>query len=737
MSGANVHPALPLAGSPGLSLRPVAGWLHRVRSRVAHMGWTLPALLALLGLTGVLYLWGLGRSGWANTYYAAAVQAGTQSWKAFFFGSFDASNFITVDKTPASLWLMELSARLFGLSSWSLLVPQALAGVATVGLTYAAVKRWWGPAGGLLAGAVVAATPVAALMFRFNNPDALLTLLLVAAAYGVLRAVEDGRTRWLLLAGACVGFGFLTKMLQSFVILPAFTLAYLAVGKPRFIKRIWQLTLSGLAVVVSAGWWVAIVELWPAASRPYIGGSTTNSILQLTLGYNGLGRLTGNETGAVGSQGVITGNFANTQFGGGTGITRLFGTSMGSEISWLLPAALIALLAGLVIAYRTKGNRMLRAGMLIWGGWLVTTGVVFSFMSGIIHPYYNVVLAPAIGALVGMGAVELWRRRHSVGSRAVLATMVGASATWSYVLLSRVPAWMPWLRYTVLAAAAVAVIGLLANGWRIARMWKGPVATAVVAIALLGALGGSTAYAIATASQPHTGSIPSSGPSGAGGSGARQGNPGGMGTGGGSPSVNGAGPSGYITRDGGTPPQAPSGTAGGTNPRDGGSGTTMYGINQQVGGGQSGIGGGDSVDTALVSLLQQDAASYRWTAAMSSASNAAPVQLASSTAILAIGGFNGSDESTTLEQFQQLVAGHLIHYYISGGGFANSPNSGVAGQIASWVQENFATITVGTATVYDLTTPSTSATTTAAATTGATRTTLTGGVGGTTDASAG
>jgi hypothetical protein len=160
-----------------------------------------------------------------------------------------------------------------------------------------------------------------------------------------------------------------------------------------------------------------------------------------------------------------------------------------------------------------------------------------------------------------------------------------------------------------------------------------------------------------------------------------------------------------MTRDGDTPPQAPSGAAGGTNPRAGGSGGTIYGMNQQAGSGMGGMGGGDSVDTALVSLLQQDAASYRWTAAMSSASNAAPVQLASSTPILAIGGFNGSDESTTLEQFQQLVADHLIHYYISGGGFANSPNSGVASQIASWVQQKFATVTVGTATVYDLTAP--------------------------------
>src|SRR5690349_5682241 len=177
------------------------------------------ALGALLLATGLLYVWGLGASGWANAYYSAAVQAGATSWKAFFYGSFDAANFITVDKTPASLWVMELSARLFGVNAWSILVPQALEGVAAVGLLYATIKRWFGPAAGLIAGAALAVTPVAALMFRFNNPDALLALLLVAGAYALTRALENGRTWWLALAGAAVGFGFLAKELQAFLVL--------------------------------------------------------------------------------------------------------------------------------------------------------------------------------------------------------------------------------------------------------------------------------------------------------------------------------------------------------------------------------------------------------------------------------------------------------------------------------------------------------------------------------------
>src|SRR5262252_1306449 len=245
--------------------------------------------------TALLYLIGLSRNGWANEFYAGAAQAGATSWKAFLFGSLDSSNFITVDKPAGFLWPMELSARIFGVNYWSLLVPQALAGVATIGVLYAAVRRWFGPAAALIAGAVMALTPVATLIFRYNNPDSLLVLVMVLAAYTTTRALESGRTRWLALTGALLGLGFLTKMLQAFLVLPVFGLAYLVAGPPRLGRRIGQLLAGGAALLAAAGWWVALVMLTPAANRPYIGGSTSNSILQLTFGYNGFGRLTGNE----------------------------------------------------------------------------------------------------------------------------------------------------------------------------------------------------------------------------------------------------------------------------------------------------------------------------------------------------------------------------------------------------------------------------------------------------------
>ena len=320
-------------------------------SRLRDPVWARPALAVLLVATGVLYVWGLGASGWANSFYSAAVQAGAHSWKAFFFGSSDASNFITVDKTPLSLWPMELSARLFGVNSWSILVPQALMGVATVAVLYAAVRRSLLPfgvrpaaGGGLLAGAIMATTPVAALMFRFNNPDALLVLLLTIGAYALLRAQPEARTSWLLLASSCVGLGFLAKMLQAFLVVPAFGLVYLLTAPTPLRRRLWQLALSGFTVVVSAGWWVAVVAAVPASSRPYIGGSQHNSVLELALGYNGLGRLNGDETGGLG----------NTNQDAGW--LRMFDPELGGQIAWLLPAALVLLLAALWIVVRRPGS---------------------------------------------------------------------------------------------------------------------------------------------------------------------------------------------------------------------------------------------------------------------------------------------------------------------------------------------------------------------------------------------
>ncbi len=731
--------------------------------RPGDPAWARPAMLGLLLVTAVLYLAGLSRSGYANEFYAAAVQAGTKSWKAFLFGSLDSSSFITVDKTPASLWVMELSGRIFGFSSWSLLAPQAAEGVAAAGLLYATVRRWSGPAAGLIAAGVLAITPVAVLMFRFDNPDALLVLVLTTAAYATTRAIESGRARWMVLAGALLGLGYLTKMLQALLVLPAFALAYLWAGRPSLRRRIGQLLAAGAAMVAAAGWWVAIDLLTPAAGRPYVGGSTDNNILQLTFGYNGLGRLTGSGSGpGSGASG------GGSMFGGATGLNRLFAADMGGQVSWLLPAALI-FLAGLAWASRRAPRTdRTRAAVLLWGGWLLVTGLVFSFMAGIMHPYYTVALAPAIGALAGIGSVWLWSRRRSLAARGVLAGTVAVTAAWASVLLGR-SGWLPWLRVAI-AVAAVAAAALILAGPAIRRRAARGAAVApaaAVSLALAAGLAGPAAYSLSTAAAAHGGSSPTAGPavaaSFAGGAGTgRGGVPGAAGRAGGSAAGSGAtgsgatgsgragsgaagsgatgsGRAGAGQRPAGLPGaggrpgsgsaaagQAPAAapgrsgemaagtardgapdSAGGLGGHGGSGGTGGTGGSGGTGG-PGGTGGG-TVSRALARLLASGAHGYRWAAATVGSSAAASLELGSGgVPVMAIGGFTGSDPAPTLAQFTQLVARHEIRYFVTAGtggaaGAAGGPGgSGYGSQITAWVQAHFTARTVGGMTVYDL-----------------------------------
>jgi 4-amino-4-deoxy-L-arabinose transferase-like glycosyltransferase len=616
--------------------------------------WVRPALLLLLAGTAVLYLWNLTASGYGNSFYAAAVEAGTENWKAWLFGSLDSGNSITVDKPPAALWVAVAFARIFGFSSFTVLAPQALMGVASVGLLYATVKRTSGPAAGLFAGAALALTPVAALMFRFNNPDAFLVLLLIVGAYCTVRAAEKASPKWLMFAGVAIGFGFLTKMMQAFLVLPAFGLVYLIAAPTSLRKRLLHLLGALIAVVVSAGWYVALVDLWPAGSRPYIGGSTNNSLLELALGYNGLGRIFGSEGNAGGGGGT------NTGFGGSTGITRMFGSSFGTEISWLLPAALIGLVAGLWFTRRAPRTDRTRLALVLWGGWLLVTGIVFSYMSGTVHPYYSVQLAPAIAALVAISGRALWQGRQHVSTRVVLAAMVAVTAIWDYILLARTSDYLPWLKFVVvvLGLLAATAIGVGAHQFK-------KVATVVLTVTVLTLGLGSAAYAVTTASEAHTGSIPTSGPS----TSAMGGTGGGMG--------GGTAPTQQSTSD--TTAEMPSGATGGT------------------------MGGGSTSSSELSTLLSQT--TTKWAAAVSGSQTAAELELSSGKAVISIGGWSGTDKSPTLDQFKAYVASGQITYYIAGSGMGGtgSGTDSSSSQIQSWVEANFTATTVGSTTVYVLT----------------------------------
>jgi 4-amino-4-deoxy-L-arabinose transferase-like glycosyltransferase len=678
--------------------------------------WELPAFGGLLAATAVLYLVGLSASGYANSFYSAAAQAGSRSWWAFLWGASDAGGSITVDKPPASLWVMGLSVRIFGLSSWSVLVPQALMGVATVALLYRIVRRHFSAGAALLAGAAMAVTPVAALMFRFNNPDALLVLLLVAAVWATLRAIDGPRTtRWMALAGAFVGLAFLTKQLQAFLVLPGLAVAFLWAAPVPWLKRLRDGFVAVGAMVVAAGWWVALIQLWPAASRPFVGGSQTNSFLQLTFGYNGFGRLTGSEVGSVGG-GAAPGGGGQGGGWGATGITRMFSAEAGGQIAWLIPAALMLGVAGLWALRRAGRTSGARAQLVVWLAWLLVTGLTFSYMAGIFHAYYTVALAPAIAALVGIGAELAWRRRAARGWRLLLAGVVVATGWWSWVLLGRSADWNGWLRWVVLTVATVAGL-LIAVGpaLMLGRVAERRVVALGAAGAVLAGLAGPLAYTVQTVSTAHTGSIVSAGPTVAGATGF--GGPGGFGGRGGGPGTTngqafpgGQGLPGGTANGQGTAGGTTNGAPGGTTNGQGFPGGTANGQGVAPGGG--GMGGllnGATVSSQVATLLEQNASSYRWAAATTGSQNAASYQLATQASVMPIGGFNGSDPSPTLAQFQAWVAAGDIHWYIAGSGLGRSNGgSDVASQIQQWVESSFTATTVDGVTLYDLTAASSS-----------------------------
>ncbi|GAA2202979.1 glycosyltransferase family 39 protein [Sinomonas flava] len=660
--------------APGSSRRRARSWpdWRRVAFGADQPRWVRPSAAALLVATAFTYLWNLTNSGWANEFYAAAVQAGSKDWTAWFFGSIDAANAITVDKPPAAFWLPGLLGRLFGFTSFTMLLPEALMGVAAVALLYAAVKRVSGPAAGLIAGAALAATPVAALMFRFNNPDAMLTFCLAAAAYMTVRAIEKAGWTWLMGAGALVGLAFLTKMLQGVIIVPALGLAYLWAAPTTLRRRLVHLFGALGGIIAVAGAYVLAFTLTPASARPYMAGSQTNSFLELTFGYNGLARIFGNRAG--GGQGGFGGAAAsggpgggNAGFGGTAGILRMFGTSFGAEISWLLPAALILLVAGLWFTRRAVRTDRVRASLIVWGGWTLLTAAVFSFMTGTVHPYYAIALAPGIAGVVGIGSAELWRGRAYWPSRIMLAVTVLATSIWTAVLLGRDASWLPWLRVVIVVMGVVAAVGLLV---RVDRIKVGAIAVAVAAL-LAGGLG-TAAFTVATASVGHSGAIPTSGPSGGEGFGA--------------------------ARAGFGQARDRIGTDGAAADA---SGQAEAGVGNPGGGGGP---GGTSASSEVVALLQQT--TTKWSAATNGSNSAAALELASNTNVIAMGGFTGSDPYPSLDQFKALVADGEVTYYIAGGGtgggFGGRGGGTDTSAIAQWVEANFQAQTVGSTTVYRL-----------------------------------
>ncbi|WP_328976595.1 glycosyltransferase family 39 protein [Streptomyces canus] len=669
--------------------------------------WSLPALLAILVLAGVLYGWNLSGSG-LNSFYSSAIYSGTQSWKAWFFGSLDAGNFLTVDKPPFALMIMGLSCRVFGFGTWQMMLPEVAAALGTIWILHASVKRVFGHAAAAIAALVLALTPITVAINRDNNPDTLLVLLMVGGAALALRAVRTDRLLPLIGSAVLFGLAFNTKMLQGYIALPAVFAVYVYASKLGWKRKAVNLGLAAVALAVSSFWWATAVSLVPADDRPYIGGSTDGSAWNLIMGYNGLGRVLGGE-GNGGGGGGGGGTFAGT-----AGLGRMFNDILGGQISWLIPFAFLALVAGLVLCGRAPRTDATRAALVLWGGWLVLHYLTFAMAEGTMHPYYTTALAPGIAALTGAGGVMLWRAFRGGDARWswVLPAGLAVTGIWAIVLLRRATGWNTWLWPVVGVVMVLAIVGLFVfrtagSGTR-ARLLGVSVVAAIVA-----ALAGPTAYAASPAFSTTTGGMggtnPTAGPStgggmggpgGGGGRGGFGGNGGGPGggqdgtrqggqAGGEFPGGNGGG---QMQPGGGTGelPQggAPGGTNGGTNGEFPGGGTAPGGTGGMTGGPGGGGGGmGGSVDSALVSYLEKHQDGATWLLAVSNSQSAGQLILSTHKPVISMWGFTGTDKAMTLARLKELVKKGELHYIQLGGGGMGG-NSSLNQEITSWVQKN-------------------------------------------------
>lgn len=611
------------------------------RGPEAHPVWERPILLLLLTSNMVLYVVNIGINGWANSFYSAAVQAGTMDWKAFFFGSSDWGNSITVDKPPLSLWVMGISARVFGLSPESILIPQAIIGVATTLLIYVIVRRHFSTFAALAAALAFFITPIVTLLCRYNNPDPLMLLLMVGSVYFVVRAVESGTAGPFALAGALLGLAFMTKQLQALTNVPALVLAFLVSATCLLGRKFQACFFGAVALVITGGFWMAAVDLIPPAARPYVGGSTNNSALQLTLAYNGLNRLFPTQKDPTVD--LIPETFKSAE--SDAGLLRLLNSNFSQEAGWLLAVGLLSCL-WLLLAWRSVATSPARrATALISLIWFLTTYLMLSFMGDGIHTYYTATLVPPLALMIAMGIESLTTMKFRTAARLLASVTVLAGALVQWVLLNGVEGWHPAF---VMAVLGSGLTGAALLAVRPPAKWINIVACGLAAAALVA---GPAATSIYTTTVVHQGSNPVSGP---------------------------------ITK----------------------SNTSISRFLESVKKKETGwaydVGFGFDPSPELVARTM-DTPACTWGAATYPSQSAAKLQLASSKAVLPLGGFSGTDPAPTLEQFQGLVregkvcmlVWHQDHLELPG----RSPD---LLDISRWVSSEFRPVQVGDVTVYDL-----------------------------------
>ncbi|MGW0765473.1 ArnT family glycosyltransferase [Streptomyces sp. NPDC002676] len=469
---------LPTAQSTGSNER------HRTSRRrgdrpEAPARWERPALAAVLVVATLLYGWGIGHAA-IHPYYSAAIRSMATSWRAFFFGGLDPSGSITIDKLPGAFWPEAVSVWLFGPHTWAAALPQVIEGVLTVWLLHRIVRAWAGPFAALIAALTLTFSPVTVVLNRATIPDTTLTLLLVAAAGALQKAARTERLLPLITCGIWVGLAFQAKMLQAWLVLPVFAVVYQITAPGAPLKRALRFLLGGMVALAVSCSWVLLAWATPAADRPYLDGTSNNNPFSLVFGYNGMSRFSGDPT----SFGAVAGTDASRTTGN-TGWGMLVNHTVGPQIAWFLPLAVLAAVLGLVWRAREPRTDLLRTGFLLWGGWLAVHALVFSVSNGN-HPYYTAVIAPALAALAG-GGLALFRSEYEAGGRRRMAlpSAIVLTAVWALVLDWR-SEFVSWLLLLAVLFAMCGALGLWSLGPHASgRMVHGSLATGIAATLLV------------------------------------------------------------------------------------------------------------------------------------------------------------------------------------------------------------------------------------------------------------
>ena len=660
---------------PGTHRQRWAFW----RSPPGQPAWARPALLGIAAVAAALYARNLAGAGLAPLY-STAVKSMSESWKAFFYGAFDPRATITIDKLAGSFLPQALSARIFGFHPWSLALPQVIEGVISVLVMYRVVRRWAGVVPGLLVAAIFTLTPITASMFGHSMEDGALTMCLVLAADSYQRAVIDARLRSLIWSGVWVGLGFQAKILEAWMILPALALGYLLSAPAPLRRRLGQLAVAGSVMLAVSLSWIALYTFTPAADRPYIDGSTTNSAAAMTFGYNGLERFGILVPGAVTSgpgltvqtgpaAGVPVAEPAGPGAPGGRpaggpgapggppaagpgspgGWANLADPRYGPEIGWLYPLALLTLAFGLQSRWRAGRTDRLRGGLVMWGTWLLTFGVVYSRMDHLPHTAYLAPLAPPIAALGGAGVVMFWRWFTAGDPRGwVLPVAVAAELAWAAYLWSGHRTFLPWVLPGAVALGAVAIVAMVAA--LIARRPRTRLAVAGLAVGALAVFAAPAAWALSVLDPAYAGNSfdATAGPAGEFRASAEL-----------------AGiPVGELTQSGG-----PGGILA--------SARTML----------------DGTEQGIYRYVSAHRAGASYLMAVPPWMQASPYILATGQEVLPFGGFSGTVPEPTLSHVRQLVHTGQLRFFLLGGGFGTGPGPGgsvgggsQAQQIIGWVK---------------------------------------------------